>query len=94
MHFFFSILVGVNGHLHSAASFPAGNEPPVPWTLGWIPDPVWTPWTRDETRPPFRNYGTVTGTLNPHFIISFVLIFLFIVLSLKRGNGEDCIMRS
>ena len=82
--FFVSILDRVNDHLYSAASLPSVNEPPVPWRLGWTPDPVWTPWTRDETRPPFRNYSTVAGTLSPHFIIAFVVIFIFIVLSLIR----------
>jgi hypothetical protein len=82
--FFISVLDGVNGHLHAAASLPPGNEPPVPWRPGRTPDHVWTLWTRDETRPAFRNYSTVAGTFSLHFVMAFDLKFIFILLSLIR----------
>jgi hypothetical protein len=78
--FFISVLDVVNGHLHAAASLPPGNEPPVPWRLGRTADLVWSPWTRDESRPPFQNYSTVPGAFSRHFIMAFDLKFVFILV--------------
>jgi hypothetical protein len=37
----------VSGQLHASAALTPGKEPPVPLDeAGWVPEPVWIPWTK------------------------------------------------
>jgi hypothetical protein len=42
----------VSGQLHAPAALHPGKEPPVPigQEAGWVPEPVWTTWTRENSR--------------------------------------------
>jgi hypothetical protein len=43
----------VSGQLHAPAALLPGKMPPVPieWEVGWIPEPVWSTWSRENSWP-------------------------------------------
>jgi len=59
----------MSGHLHAPAAIPPGREPlaPIGYEAGWAPEPVWTRWQGEKSRPRPRremNPGRLTRTLD------------------------------
>jgi hypothetical protein len=76
----------VSDHLHTLASLPPGKESPAPigQETGWVSEPVWTRWRRDETASlslPVIDLVTIPTEL-PRLLPKCIKIKIYIPLSL------------